>query len=74
MRSIFSGLNTWFLSRPRPVKRLITVSVDYLAVMLALWLAFSLRLSTFFIPPQQQWWLFLAAPVLAIPIFVKFGL
>ncbi len=42
--------------------------------MLALWLAFSLRLSTFYIPPQQQWWLFLAAPILAIPIFVKFGL
>ncbi len=74
MRSIFSGLNTWFLSRPRPVKRLITVSVDYLAVMLALWLAFSLRLSTFYMPPQQQWWLFLLAPVLAIPIFVKLGL
>ena len=74
MRSIFSGLNTWFLSRPRPVKRLITVSVDYLAVMLALWLAFSLRLSTFYMPPQQQWWLFLLAPVLAIPIFVRLGL
>lgn len=74
MRSFFSALNNWFLSRPRPVKRLITVSVDYLAVMLALWLAFSLRLSTFYVPPQQQWWLFLAAPVLAIPIFVKFGL
>lgn len=74
MRSFFSGLNNWFLSRPRPVKRLITVSVDYLAVMLALWLAFSLRLSTFFIPPQHQWWLFLVAPLLAIPIFVKFGL
>ncbi|MEX1199283.1 MAG: nucleoside-diphosphate sugar epimerase/dehydratase [Methylophaga sp.] len=74
MRSILSGLNTWFLSRPRPVKRLITLSVDYLAMMLALWLAFSLRLSTFYIPPQQQWWLFLLAPLLAIPIFVKLGL
>ena len=74
MRHIITRLNNWFLSRPRPVKRLITVSVDYLAVMFALWLAFSLRLSTFLIPPQQQWWLFLAAPLLAIPIFVKFGL
>ena len=74
MQTLFSQLSTWFLSRSRPVKRLITVSVDYLAVMFALWLAFSLRLSTFFIPPQQQWWLFLAAPILAIPIFVKFGL
>lgn len=74
MQSLFSRLSNWFLSRPRPVKRLITVGVDYLAVMFALWLAFSLRLSTFFIPPQHQWWLFLFAPVLAIPIFVKFGL
>ncbi len=72
--SLFHKLSNWFLSRPRTIKRLITVSVDYLAIMLALWLAFSLRLSTFYIPPQQQWWLFLAAPILAIPIFVKFGL
>lgn len=71
---MINRLSNWFLSRPRPVKRLITVGVDYLAVMFALWLAFSLRLSTFFIPPQHQWWLFLVAPVLAIPIFVKFGL
>lgn len=74
MRSFISALNTWFLSRPRPFKRLITLSVDYLAVMLALWLAFSLRLSMFYMPPQQQWWLFLLAPVLAIPIFVRLGL
>ncbi|MCX4190265.1 polysaccharide biosynthesis protein [Methylophaga sp. OBS3] len=74
MRSLFSSIENWFLSRPRPIKRLITGCVDYVAVMFALLGAFSLRLSTFYIPPQEQLWLFFAAPVLAIPIFIRLGL
>lgn len=74
MRSLFASLENWFLSRPRPIKRLITGCVDYVAVMFALWLAFSLRLSSFYIPPQEQLWLFFAAPILAIPIFIRLGL
>lgn len=62
------------LSWPRGVKRTITASVDFITVILSLWLAFSLRLGQFYFPPQHQWWMFLAAPVIAIPIFIKFGL
>jgi FlaA1/EpsC-like NDP-sugar epimerase len=62
------------LASPRSIKRTITVAVDFIAVVFSLWLAFSLRFSEIYIPPQGQWWIFLAAPALAIPIFIKFGL
>jgi len=62
------------LASPRSIKRTITVTVDFVAVVFSLWLAFSLRFSEIYIPPQSQWWVFLAAPAIAIPIFIKFGL
>tara|TARA_R110002050_G_scaffold57423_3_gene128966 strand:+ start:104373 stop:106301 length:1929 start_codon:yes stop_codon:yes gene_type:complete len=62
------------LASPRSVKRTITVAVDFVAIVFSLWLAFSLRFSEIYIPPQPQWWIFLAAPAIAIPIFIKFGL
>jgi len=62
------------LASPRSIKRTITASVDFIAVVFSLWLAFSLRYSEIYIPPQSQWWIFLAAPTIAIPIFIKFGL
>lgn len=55
-------------------KRLITTAVDIVAVVFALWVAFSLRFGELYIIPQQQLWIFLVAPLLAIPVFIKFGL
>ena len=62
------------LASPRSIKRTITVSFDFLVVIFSLWLAFSLRYSEIYIPAQSLWWVFLAAPVIAIPVFIKFGL
>lgn len=70
----FSSLGQWFLQRSRKVKRIISIAVDTVAVVLALWLAFSLRLGEFYNPPAQQLWIFFLAPVIAVPIFIKFGL
>lgn len=69
-----SNISRWFLTRPRSVKRSITLLVDFVAIIVALWLAFSLRYSTFYQPSSEQFWIFLLAPVIAIPIFIKFGL
>lgn len=74
MIQIYNRLVQWFLHRPRTTKRIFSMVIDYGVVMLALWLAFSLRLSTLYVPPVTQWWLFLLAPFIAIPIFIKFGL
>ena len=67
-------ISQWFLHRPRTVKRAITLAVDFIAVILALWLSFSLRYSTLYSPGIEQLWIFLLAPVVAIPVFIKFGL
>jgi FlaA1/EpsC-like NDP-sugar epimerase len=52
----------------------ITLIVDVFAVVVSLWIAFSLRYSEFYIPSQQQLWVFVVAPLLAIPVFIRLGL
>ena len=73
----------YFISLPRLTKRLILLLVDSGLLITALWLSFSLRLGEVFTPASEQLamangtglvWLFVAAPLIAIPIFVRFGL
>lgn len=71
---MFSKLIDSLLASPRTVKRTVTIIVDFMAIIFSLWLAFSLRYSEMYSPPESQWWIFLAAPAIAIPIFIKFGL
>ena len=61
---------------PRSYKRLLQVLVDILLVWLALWLAFYLRLgdSERIVPLGGHAWLFILAPLLAIPLYVRSGL
>jgi UDP-N-acetylglucosamine 4,6-dehydratase len=72
--AVLTSLGQWFIERSRKVKRVISISVDSVAVIAALWLAFSLRLGEFYSPPAQQLWIFLLAPAIAIPVFIRFGL
>jgi FlaA1/EpsC-like NDP-sugar epimerase len=63
-----------FLALPRWQKQAIAVVTDYVLLLLAFWSALALRFETF--TPQlalYQWQMF-AAPLLAIPIFVRLGL
>lgn len=64
----------WFLSLSRVVKRLITLFVDVLLVLIILTLSFSMRLGEWFWPQGDLLYLVLFAPLVAIPIFIKFGL
>lgn len=59
---------------PRRVKQLIVVAVDLAAGLLAMWLAFSLRLDTLHWPQNREWLIYLIGPLLAIPVFWRFGL
>lgn len=67
-------LTSKILSLPRSAKRLIVLLVDLILLPLALWMSFSLRLDTFYVPTDKIWYLFLAIPFIAIPIFIRFGL
>ncbi|MFG0462309.1 polysaccharide biosynthesis protein [Pseudomonas sp. yb_1] len=64
------------LELPRRYKRALQVVIDALLVWLALWLAFVVRLGLDELnnPLQGHTWLFLAAPMVAIPIFIRFGM
>ncbi len=59
---------------PRPIKQLIVVSVDVVLVLLATWLAYSIRLETLHWPHGSEWWSYVLGPLFAIPIFAAFGL
>jgi UDP-N-acetylglucosamine 4,6-dehydratase len=61
---------------PRRHKRLIQLAMDVVLVWAALWLAFFVRLGDahFVEPFAGHAWLFGVAPLLAIPLFVRFGM
>lgn len=64
----------WLLRLPRAQKRVLILMVDIFLLILALWSSFALRLDQFYIPPKIQWWIFALAPIIAVPIFIRFGL
>lgn len=69
-------LRVFLLGLPRRQKRLIQVSADVVLVWAALWMAFVVRLGVddMINPFSQHIWLFLTAPVIAIPLFIRFGM
>ncbi|NOR68601.1 MAG: polysaccharide biosynthesis protein, partial [Methylomarinum sp.] len=64
----------WFISLSRYTKASILISMDVVFALLALWLAFSLRLGEWYFPTDNIWILFCISPVLIVPIFIKLGL
>ncbi|MNF38767.1 UDP-N-acetyl-alpha-D-glucosamine C6 dehydratase [compost metagenome] len=69
-------LRAFLLGLPRRQKRLLQVLTDTLLVWLALWMAFVVRLGVDEIinPLTHHTWLFISAPVVAIPLFIRFGM
>ncbi|MDO9359849.1 MAG: nucleoside-diphosphate sugar epimerase/dehydratase [Polaromonas sp.] len=62
------------LSWSRVTKWLLVMLLDTVMAVAAMWLAFSLRLDLLHWPFEMQWVAYALAPVLAIPVFIKFGL
>ena len=62
------------LAWPRAVKRLVVVGMDVVLSLLATWLAFSLRLDSPHWPDEVQLRVYVLAPLLAIPVFIRLGL
>jgi FlaA1/EpsC-like NDP-sugar epimerase len=69
-------VRTLLLGLPRRQKRLIQVATDVVLVWLALWLAFIVRLGIddMYNPLKVHFWLFVCAPVIAVPLFIRFGM
>jgi FlaA1/EpsC-like NDP-sugar epimerase len=69
-------LRVLLLALPRRRKRLLQVVADVILVWGALWLAFMVRLGIdeMVNPVATHLWLFAIAPLVAIPLFVRFGM
>jgi FlaA1/EpsC-like NDP-sugar epimerase len=59
---------------PRKTKQGVAIAVDICMCVLSTWIAFSLRLDTIHVPEGYQWHVYQIAPLLLMPIFLKFGL
>lgn len=59
---------------PRRWKRGILVAFDIGALAFSVWAAYSLRLSLFLVPSLTQWLVIIMAPIVALPVFIRFGL
>lgn len=73
---VMDRLRAFLLGLPRRQKRLLQVSTDIVLVWIALWLAFLVRLGIEDLanPIKDHLWLFVSAPIVAIPLFIRFGM
>ena len=62
------------ISISRTNKQLIMVLVDSLVLVLILLLSFSIRLGYWYWPESDLIWVILGAPIIAVPVFIWFGL
>ena len=76
MKGNLPSLRQRLLTLPRSNKRLLQVAVDVLLIWLALWLSFYIRLDDISViqPFGAHAWLFLAAPAVALPLFIRMGM
>lgn len=62
------------LQLPRYAKRVIVLTLDLLMSVIAVWLAFYLRIDQVGLPVGQQYYVYVLAPLLFVPIFISMGL
>ncbi|MFP3139235.1 polysaccharide biosynthesis protein, partial [Escherichia coli] len=66
---------TYLISLPRPIKRIITLSIDVVLLMCAFWFAFWVRIDSMTPLSSVSHWLLLTSTiVITLAIFVKLGL
>jgi FlaA1/EpsC-like NDP-sugar epimerase len=64
----------YLISLPRNIKQLIAMAVDVLSIIFSVWLAYSIRLERFHNPIGAEFFVYLIPVLIALPIFIKFGL
>jgi FlaA1/EpsC-like NDP-sugar epimerase len=71
---LFSKSITSLLALPRPIKRLVVIALDIVLSLVSVWATFYLRLDQAGLPQLDQRYVYFLAPLLAGPIFARFGL
>ena len=65
----------WLIERPRWFKRALLIVNDLVLLSLAIWGAYTLRLSHLYVPPSlDKWVLLIAAPLIGVAVFYMRGL
>jgi FlaA1/EpsC-like NDP-sugar epimerase len=67
-------MKSQLLSLPRSTKQALVLGADVLAVFLATWLAFSLRLGVLHWPQGSVWWAYAIPPFISVPLFIQMGM
>jgi FlaA1/EpsC-like NDP-sugar epimerase len=68
-------LAVWLIERPRWFKRALLIVNDLALLSLAIWAAYTLRLSRLYVPPSlDKWLLLIAAPLIGVAVFYMRGL
>lgn len=69
-------MREFLVALSRRQKRLLQLAADTLLIWVALWLSFAVRLGDFSAakPFAGHGWLFIAAPLIALPIFIRLGM
>ena len=63
-----------FINLSRRNKKLVMLFVDSVLLVSAILMSFSIRLEYLFLPDGDLIWLVLGSPIIAIPVFFRFGL
>ncbi len=63
-----------FLSLSRLMKQVIVMTCDSFAIVIAVFVSYSIRLDKVYFPSGVEYVVYLLAIVIALPIFIKFGL
>ncbi len=71
-----NGVRQFLVGLPRRQKRLLQLLADTILIWVALWLSFAVRLGEIDAakPFSGHGWLFIVAPLIALPIFVRLGM
>jgi FlaA1/EpsC-like NDP-sugar epimerase len=69
-----SHITDTMLALPRPAKRLLAMCVDICLCVLTVWIVLCLRHETWVTIQGYQWLAVIVSPLLAIPLFIAFGL
>ncbi len=75
-KGVMDKIRAYLLNLSRRQKRVLQVATDVVLVWIALWLAFVVRLGVdeMINPVRMHAWLFISAPIIAIPLFIRFGM
>jgi FlaA1/EpsC-like NDP-sugar epimerase len=67
-------LQNLFIELPRSLKKTFVLVIDGFLILLATWLAFSLRLDSWDVPKDSHYWAYCFALAFSLPTFIVFGL